>query len=110
MAGKPLRSRWLELVRGSLVDQLIRGSGHIDIYVVADEPGPAVAPERRGWLPHPPWRRYVWAVLLVAAGTLIGQPLTRWLDPAHLGMVFFLGGVVAAVFLGPAPSVIAPLL
>src|SRR6185312_865955 len=37
IAGKPLRSRWLELVRGSLVDQLIRGSGHIDVYVISAE-------------------------------------------------------------------------
>src|SRR5260221_3040393 len=47
VAGKPLRSRWVELLRGSLVDQLIRGSGHIDIYFISDEPEPAPATEPR---------------------------------------------------------------
>jgi len=110
MAGKPLRSRWLELVRGSLVDQLIRGSGHIDVYVISDEPGPAAAPEHRGWLPHRPWRRYLWAVAIVAATTLLGQPLTRWLDPTNLVMLYLLAVVVAAVYLGRGPSIMTAVL
>ena len=42
IAGKPLRSRWLEVLRGSVVDQLIRQSGSIDVYVVSSETEPAV--------------------------------------------------------------------
>jgi two-component system sensor histidine kinase KdpD len=110
IAGKPLRSRWLEMLRGSLVDQLIRGSGHIDIYVISDEPGPAVTSERRGWLPHRPWRRYLWALALVAATTLLGQPLTRLLDPANLVMIYLLAVVVAAVYLGRGPSIMTAVL
>ena len=97
IAGKPLRSRWLELVRGSLVDQLIQGSGHIDIYVIADEPGPAPAPERHGWLPHRPWRRYLWAIVIVAIATVVGKPLALFFDPANLVMLYLAAVVVAAV-------------
>jgi two-component system sensor histidine kinase KdpD len=39
IAGKPLRPRWLELLRGSLVDQLIHHSGDIDIYVISSASG-----------------------------------------------------------------------
>ncbi len=110
IAGKPLRSRWLELLRGSLVDQLIRASGHIDIYVVSAEPGPGPALERRGWVPHRPWQRYLWALALVAAATLLGKPLTRWLDPANLVMIYLLVVVVAAVYLGRGPSIMTAVL
>ena len=32
IVGKPLRSRWKEWLFGSVVDDLVRGSGDIDIY------------------------------------------------------------------------------
>ena len=110
IAGKPLRSRWLELLRGSLVDQLIRGSGHIDIYVISDEPGPASVPERNGWLPHRPWRRYLGALALVALATVLGKPLAFLFDPANLVMIYLLVVVVAAVYLGRGPSIVTALL
>ena len=40
VAGKPTHSRWRDRVRGSLLDALIRGSGDLEIHVIApgDEP------------------------------------------------------------------------
>src|SRR5262245_58869743 len=35
VAGKPTHSRWRDLVRGSLLDALIRGSGSIEVHVIA---------------------------------------------------------------------------
>ncbi len=35
--GKPLRPRWREILFGSVVDELIRGSGEIDVYVISGE-------------------------------------------------------------------------
>ncbi len=38
VAGKPLRPRWFEILRGgSVMDQIIRESGSIDIYVISEE-------------------------------------------------------------------------
>ena len=37
IAGKPVRPRWLDLLRGSVVDQIIRHSGDIDVYVISGE-------------------------------------------------------------------------
>src|SRR5262249_37572198 len=34
VAGKPTHSRWRDLVRGSLLDALIRGSGPIEVHVI----------------------------------------------------------------------------
>ena len=39
--GKPRRPRWRELLSGSLVDELIRRSGQIDVYVIRDDPSEA---------------------------------------------------------------------
>src|SRR6185295_11608595 len=47
IVGKPMQSRWHDRLRQSLVDELIRTSGRIDIYVITGEPGEAsVTPSR----------------------------------------------------------------
>ena len=48
VVGKPDRPRWRELLFGSVVDELIRTSGQIDIYVIRGDEGDA-APQ-----PHRP--------------------------------------------------------
>ena len=40
IAGKPVYSRWIEFLRGSTVDRLIRMSGKIDVYVISSEAEP----------------------------------------------------------------------
>ena len=35
--GKPIKPRWKEIFSGSIVDQLIRSSGDIDIYVISSQ-------------------------------------------------------------------------
>ena len=36
VAGKPFRPRWYEILRGSVIDQIIQNSGSIDVTVVSD--------------------------------------------------------------------------
>ena len=38
--GKPRRSRWLELLRGSRVDRLLERCGNVDVFVISDDEGP----------------------------------------------------------------------
>lgn len=110
IAGKPLHSRWYELLRGSVVDQLIRASGTIDVYVISGEttavPGAAVA----GWIPHHPWRRYALALGLVAATTILSSLIAPYISPTNLIMFYLLAVVVAAVYLGRGPAVVTSLL
>ena len=35
IVGKPLRPRWREILFGSVVDQLVRTSGKIDVYIIS---------------------------------------------------------------------------
>ncbi len=114
IAGKPLRPRWQELIHGSVVDQLIRESGPIDVYVVSsseDQPAISAPPwtsasaERRR-----PWRHYLYSALLVAVATLLGHPLRPVLSPTNLVMLYLAAVVVAAVYLGRGPAIFTSIL
>jgi two-component system sensor histidine kinase KdpD len=109
IAGKPFRPRLIEMVRGSVIDQIIRGSGSIDVYVVSDGTSAEKVPVNKAkWdiAPHRPLWRYGLSLLLVSLVTLFGLPLKNFLDPTNLVMVYLLAVVVAAVFLGRGPAIL----
>ncbi len=110
IAGKPLRPRWQELLRGSVVDRLIRNSGPIDVYVISSSADATMAARPQALVKHQPWRRYGLAAALVAGATLLGQPLARTLDPTNLVMIYLAAVVVAAVYLGGGPAILASVL
>jgi two-component system, OmpR family, sensor histidine kinase KdpD len=121
IAGKPLRPRWFELLRGTVIDQIIRRSGKIDVYVISEEAQagkPSVSQSgglkkaQKGFLPnaitpHPPLGRYFLSLGLVGLLTLLGFPLRTLIDPTNLVMLYLLAVVIAAVFLGRGPAVLA---
>ena len=122
IAGKPLRPRWFELIRGTVIDQIIRSSGMIDVYVISEEMASrATAAVKRGEglrkgqkrdlpetiTPHPPLSRYLLSLILVFVFTLLGFPLHGVMDPTNLVMIYLAGVVIAAVFLGRGPAVLA---
>jgi len=110
IAGKPLRSRWLEVLHGSVVDQLIRQSGPIDVYVVSSEPEPTVEKAMEAWRPHHPLRRYLWGVALVAAATGVSALIAPIISPTNLVVVYLLSVVLAAVYLGRGPAIMTSFL
>jgi two-component system, OmpR family, sensor histidine kinase KdpD len=110
IAGKPLRPRWVELLRGSVVDQIIRLSGLIDVYVISGtEETPRKAEHSRGSAGRP-WRQYLQSVGLVAAASVIGWPIHIWLEPANLVMLYLTAVVIAALYLGRGPAILASVL
>lgn len=108
--GKPLRPRWQEFLRGSLVDLLIHKSGNIDIYVVTSPDQPAVPPEEYPWKLHSSLVRYVWSLALVATATGLGFLIGGRLEPTNLVMVYLLVVVIAAIYLGRGPAILASVL
>ncbi|RPH75440.1 sensor histidine kinase KdpD, partial [bacterium] len=108
--GKPVRPRWKEILFGSIVDEIVRMSGDIDIYI-SSVPGDSQPLVREvSWQPHRPWSRYLWAVLLVLAATGIGALFQRRISPTNLVMVYLLAVVIAAVYLGRGPSILVSIL
>ena len=112
IVGKAIHPRWYELLRGSVVDQFVRESGPIDVYVISGTPDVkrGAPPETAAWQSHRPWLRYVYSVLLVGAGTLLGALVHPLFAPANLVMIYLLTVVIAAIYLGRGPSLLAAVL
>ena len=110
--GQPLRSRWQELVRGSVVNRLIRRSGQVDVHVISsrtEEPQPLVHwPERARFRPA----GYLQALIVLTVTTLagIGVNTILALNPANLVMFYLLAVVVVAYRLGYGPAVMTAVL
>ncbi len=107
IAGKPLRSVFQQFLRHSVVDQIIRQSGTIDVFVISGEAEPTPIIQADPWRPHRPLRRYGVSLLMVAIVTLFGFPTRDLISPINLVMFYLLTIVAAAVYLGRGPSVVA---
>jgi two-component system sensor histidine kinase KdpD len=111
VVGKPTHARWRDFVYGSLVDDLVRRSGPIDIHVISggENEAPQAVPE-----PTPPrdvhWDRYLWAALPIAGAGLLAIALRDIIDLADVAMIFLVGIAVAATFFGRGPSLLASVL
>ena len=109
VVGKPIGPRWREILRHSLVDQIIRQSGIIDIYVVSFEPatpGKAIAPPRQA----PPLSVYLKSLLAVALATVACEALRSFLAPTNMVMLYLLAVVLAALRLGYRPAILTAFL
>ncbi len=104
VVGKPIRPRWMEMLSGSIVDQLIYTSGDIDVYVINEAPEikPSKVPEELHL--HQPYWRYFLAIGLVALTTILGRLIHTSLEPVNLVMLYLVSTVVAAVYLGRGPA------
>lgn len=115
VVGKTERPRWKELLLGSFIDNLIRESGDIDIYVVrgddavvenreqardvrSDSQAPSVLRTLGG---------YALALALVGAVTAIGASVFSGLELANISMVYLAAVVVLAIWLGRGPAMLA---
>jgi two-component system, OmpR family, sensor histidine kinase KdpD len=110
IAGKPIHSRWIEFLRGSVVDHLIRLSGTIDIYVISSEAAPTTRNVVRSWQPHHPRIRYLWGLILVLAATGLGSLIARNISPTNLVVIYLLSVVLAAFYLGRGPAILTSIL
>ncbi len=110
VVGKPIRPRWKELLKGSVVEQIIYASGNIDVYVINDQPGEDAAKLPADWHPHQPFWRYAIAVLSVLLATIIGHVIRGSLEPTNLVMLYLFITVLAAIFLGRGPALLTSIL
>ena len=110
IVGKPIRPRWVDILRGTMIDQIIRQSGEVDVYLISGETQPIRSGLEDVLLPQPPLWRYLAVVLLVLAAALVGTWALTFLDPTSLVFFYLLAVVAAAVYLGRGPSIVASLL
>jgi len=107
IVGKPLKPRWQELWKGSIVDQMIYASGDIDVYVISAREGSSSPMLPKEWQPHSPPGRYLLALGLVLISTLLGVFIRGDLEPTNLVMLYLVSTVISAIFLGRGPSLLS---
>src|SRR5271168_4185333 len=110
--GKSTRTRWFEILHGSIVHDLVRRSGNISVQVIAGdtiagEPIPkrsVRAAERDD--PSNPWP-YANALLAVALALACADVIQPWFGVENVDLVFLTAVVGVAVRLGLWPSLFA---
>ena len=112
IVGKSTRSRWFELVNGSVVRDLSGVCGNISLHIIAGEeiageplPKKTVRPaERRE--PFDP-KPYIFALLGVGAAVGVSELLWPWIGTQNTDLVFLTAIVAIAVRFGLWPSLLA---
>src|SRR5262249_58414222 len=110
--GKSRRSRWKEIWRGSVVHQVIRKSGDIDVYVISGEDAPAPRPQRPmiSRQPLQQLNAYLGSALAVVQAGLIAKLIESFLPLPNLSMVFLTAVLFSAVTWGLWPAIFAAIL
>lgn len=106
VAGKPTHSRWRDRIRGSMLDELIRGSGTIEVHVIAPTEGERPAPAPGRPRPAVDATSYAWAALSIALVTVIGLLVHDYMTSADITMLYLIG-IMLASLLGRGPSLLA---
>ena len=110
VVGKPTHPRWRDQIFGSLLDQIVRGSGDVDVYAITGEAEPRPRRRAGGAGRRSPLAEYGWGALIIGACTALAGLVFRTLSVTDVAMVYLLGvGLVASRY-GRGPSVFAALL
>jgi two-component system sensor histidine kinase KdpD len=110
--GKSTRSRWFEILHGSVVHDLVRRSGNISVNVIAGEelardPIPKkTVRTAEGDAPFDPWP-YLIALATVAVALGVSALIEPWLGIENVDLVFLTAVVGVAVRYGLLPSLFA---
>ncbi|MDB4959984.1 MAG: osmosensitive channel signal transduction histidine kinase [Myxococcales bacterium] len=106
VAGKPTHSRWRDRLRGSLLDALIRGSGEVEIHLIA--PHEELPPRATTPRPNVPnrWTAYTPGMIAVAGATMIGVIAGGRLSLPD-DVMLFLFAIMLAALGGRGPGIAA---
>jgi two-component system, OmpR family, sensor histidine kinase KdpD len=107
--GKSGRSRWFEILHGSVVHELVRRSGNISVHVITGEEDPpkAEAPVATGGGANLDPAPYAVTTGIVAVAVGLGMVLQEFLSVASITLVFLTGILISAVRFGLFPSLFA---
>jgi two-component system sensor histidine kinase KdpD len=111
VVGKPAHPRWRDRLKGSLLDEIVRRSGEVDVYIISGERGEVPQAARPGTRPRPSTAiHYLWSATAVLVCTLICGAMLGRFDRSNLVMVYLLGVAFVASRHGRGPSAMAALL
>src|SRR5580658_7972403 len=110
--GKSARTRWFEILHGSVVHEMVRRSGNISVHVIAGDqlPGGALpkktvdtSDQTRAYDPRP----YALALVAVAIALGCGELVNDWIGVENVDLVFLTAIVGIAARFGLWPSLFA---
>jgi two-component system, OmpR family, sensor histidine kinase KdpD len=110
--GKSARTRWFEILHGSVVHDLVRRSGNISAHVIAGDvvaglpiPKKSTRPaeHNEGFDPRP----YGAALVAVAVALALAELIQAWIGATNSDLVFLTAVVAVAVRFGLWPSLFA---
>jgi two-component system sensor histidine kinase KdpD len=112
IVGKSARSRWFEILHGSVVHELVRRSGNISVHVIAGdaivgEPIAKKTVRAAEGVEAVDFRPYVVALLTVAAALGLAELAWPWAGVENIDLVFLTAIVGVAVRFGLWPSLAA---
>ena len=112
LIGKPTHPRWKDKLFGSVLDEVVRGSGDIDVYVISGEEPPTAATGqlRSGGKQSPPLRNWLLSLGSVVLFSLVAALMHHHFTLVDLAMVYLLGIALTASRLGRGPTLLATLL
>jgi two-component system sensor histidine kinase KdpD len=115
VVGKPTHARWRDFFAPSVLEEMVRSSGDIDIYVISGDGGEgrAVESTTAGELAPVaplPIGNYAASVATVATATAVAWLLFGRQQLADVVMVYLLGIIVASMRLGYGASIVAAVL
>jgi two-component system sensor histidine kinase KdpD len=108
--GKSTRSRWFEIMRGSVVHDLVRRSGNISVHVIAGDEPEAIPKKTVATADRPePFdpRPYAMALAIVALALGIAKLIQPFFGIENVDLVFLTAVVIVAVRFGLWPSLLA---
>lgn len=109
--GKPTHPRWKDTLFGSMLDEIVRGSGDIDVYVISGDQALPKSIERTT-LPEKQICQRDWLVALAGIGLCTGAGFLMFPNFAlvDIAMVYILGVVIIASRTGSTASLLASFL
>ena len=111
IVGKPTHPRWKDKLLGSPLDEIVRGSGDIEIYVITGDS--SELPERPRAKVRPAKidrKEWYWSVGIVGLSTAVASLLFPYVHLTDLAMLYLLGIVVTSTRTGRLPALAATLL
>src|SRR5262252_633971 len=108
--GKSSRSRWFEMVHGSVVHELVRKTGQISVHVISADDSDAVPPKSIQTRPDfEPIRiqPYLGSAGSIAVALGVGLLLKHFIAVQSISLVFLMAVLASAIAWGLWPSLIA---
>jgi two-component system sensor histidine kinase KdpD len=108
--GKSSRPRWQEILNGSVIDEVVRLSGPVDVYVISGDNGEDIEPKPFFASKRSRPGNYFYAVLVVTFTSFVAACLRDYFELSNLVMAYILAVVIVAVNFGRGPSILASVL